>query len=65
MRVLFTVNTGLIGLPIVQCLAKQGDSVLALSRSEPTSALASWVKWVKADLASPETYQVAIKEFAQ
>ena len=64
MRVLFTGATGFIGLPIVQCLVKQGDSVLALSRSEPTMALASSVKWLQADLASPATYQVAIKEFA-
>mgnify|MGYP001490124651 FL=1 len=64
MRVLFTGATGFIGLPIVQCLVKQGDKVLALSRSEPTRALASSVKWLKADLTSPETYQVDIKEFS-
>ena len=65
MKVLLIVGTGFIGLPIAQRLVKQGDKVLALSRSEPTSALSPSVKWLKAGLTSPETYQVAIKEFAQ
>ena len=64
MRVLVTGASGFIGLPVLQCLEKQGDKVLALSRSEPTRTIASSVKWLIADLTSPETYQVAIKEFA-
>ena len=64
MKVLVTGASGFIGLPIVQCLQKQGNKVLALSRSEPTRATASSVTWLQADLTSPETYQVAIKEFA-
>jgi len=64
MKVLVTGASGFIGLPIVQCLQKQGNKVLALSRSEPTRTTASSVTWLQADLTSPETYQVAIKEFA-
>ena len=64
MRILVTGASGFIGLSVVQCLEQQGQNVLALSRSisnEPTTAL---VNWLKADLTSPATYQVAIKEFA-
>jgi len=63
-RILVTGASGFIGLSVVQCLEQQGQNVLALSRSisnEPTTAL---VNWLKADLTSPATYQVAIKEFA-
>jgi nucleoside-diphosphate-sugar epimerase len=64
MRVLVTGASGFIGLPVVKCLEKLGDKVLALSRVEPTRTLPSSVKWLKADLNSPDTYKDALKEFA-
>jgi len=64
MRVLVTGASGFIGLPVVQNLEKQGHTVLAISRNYQKESLKSLVNWLKADLISPETYQVAIKEFA-
>jgi UDP-glucose 4-epimerase len=64
MRVLVTGASGFIGFPLVRCLVKQGDEVLALSRSDSTSQLASSIKWLKADLTSPKTYQNIIENFA-
>ena len=64
MRVLVTGASGFIGLPVVQNLEKQGHTVLAISRNYQNESLKSLVNWLKADLISPETYQVAIKEFA-
>jgi nucleoside-diphosphate-sugar epimerase len=64
MRVLVTGASGFIGLPVVQNLEQQGHTVLAISRNYQNESLKSLVNWLKADLISPETYQVAIKEFA-
>ena len=64
MRILVTGASGFIGLPVVMSLEKQGDKVLALSRTKPAKKLVSSVKWLKADLSTSKTYQDDIKEFA-
>ena len=64
MRILVTGASGFIGLPVVQNIEQQGHNVLAISRNYQNESLKSTVNWLKADLILPETYQVAIKEFA-
>ena len=64
MRILVTGAFGFIGLPVVQFLEQQGQTVLALSRNmlkEPTPVTANWLK---ADISLPVTYQGAIQTFA-
>jgi len=64
LRVLVTGASGFIGLPVVQRLSQQGQTVLALSRITHNKRLAPSVKWLKADLSLPETYQSTIQTFS-
>ena len=67
MKVVLTGATGFIGKPGLELLLKHGHEVLALSRQADTSSFHGGkesLRWHVCDLAVPETWQQAVRDFA-